>query len=227
MQQQHRAVRGRIPDNRTGTQRGDDDGHHVFDYYAEVVEAMIPILFAATATNFQTNGIGRLADAISCVVSEERNGEYEMRMEYPITGAHYSDIGNSKTIVVKASQTAGLQAFRIYKISKPISGRVTVLCRHISYQLAYIPFKAFSATSLAGALAGFKSLAFGLPASIGVTFILYLIIGAAAEMRFYIPVYSIILSVVSIFVVVFLSMWYASARIRKDNLMDDLKEENF
>ena len=74
---------------------------------------------------------------------------------------------------------------------------------------------------------GFKSLAFGLPASIGVTFILYLIIGAAAEMRFYIPVYSIILSVVSIFVVVFLSMWYASARIRKDNLMDDLKEENF
>ena len=120
---------------------------------------MIPILFAATATNFQTNGIGRLADAISCVVSEERNGEYEMRMEYPITGAHYSDIGNSKIIVVKASQTAGLQAFRIYKISKPISGRVTVLCRHISYQLAYIPFKAFSATSLAGALAGFKSMA--------------------------------------------------------------------
>ena len=118
---------------------------------------MIPILFSATATAFNTNGIGRLSDCISCVVREERNGEYEMEMEYPITGVHYSDITNSKIIVVKPSHAASLQAFRVYKITRPINGVVTVYCRHISYQLSFIPFKAFSAQSLAGALAGFKT----------------------------------------------------------------------
>lgn len=118
---------------------------------------MIPILFDAKATTFTTNGIGRLSDCISCVVREERNGEYEMEMEYPITGRHYSDLANSRIIVVKASQSSGLQAFRIYKITRPLSGVVLVFCRHISYQLSFIPFKSFSAQSLAGALAGFKT----------------------------------------------------------------------
>ena len=118
---------------------------------------MIPILFDAKATTFTTNGLGRLSDCASCVVREERNGEYELEMEYPITGAHYSDLSISKIIVVKASQSSGLQAFRIYKITKPLSGIVTVFCRHISYQLSFIPFKAFSAQSLAAALAGFKT----------------------------------------------------------------------
>lgn len=118
---------------------------------------MIPILFDAKATTFTTNGIGRLSDCISCVVREERNGEYEMEMEYPITGVHYADLSNSKIIVVKASQSSGLQAFRIYKITRPLSGVVLVCCRHISYQLSFIPFKAFSAQSLPAALAGFKT----------------------------------------------------------------------
>lgn len=118
---------------------------------------MIPILFDAKATTFTTNGIGRLSDCISCVVREERNGEYEMEMEYPITGVHYANLSNSKIIVVKASQSSGLQAFRIYKITRPLSGVVLVCCRHISYQLSFIPFKAFSAQSLAAALAGFKT----------------------------------------------------------------------
>lgn len=118
---------------------------------------MIPILFAASATAFTTNGIGRLADTISCEVTEERNGIYEMTLVYPMAGIHYGSIATSSIIVVKPSQSASLQAFRVYKISRPIGGRVTVYCRHISYQLNYIPFKPFSASSLAGALAGFKS----------------------------------------------------------------------
>ena len=37
---------------------------------------MIPILFAPNATVFTTNGVGRLSDAIKCVVHEERNGVF-------------------------------------------------------------------------------------------------------------------------------------------------------
>lgn len=31
--------------------------------------------------------IGFLADALSCVVSEERNGVFELTLTYPVTGA--------------------------------------------------------------------------------------------------------------------------------------------
>lgn len=118
---------------------------------------MIPILFDPSATVFNTNGIGRLSDTISCTVLEERNGLYEMEMEYPITGVHYSEIALSSIIVVKASPKSNLQAFRVYRISRPIGGKVTIDARHISYQLSYIPVRAFSANSLAGALSGFKT----------------------------------------------------------------------
>ena len=118
---------------------------------------MIPILFDSRATTFSTNGLGRLSDAIQCAVTEERNGIYEMTMLYPIDGKHYKDIGTSSIIVVKASPRAGLQAFRVYKITRPINGRVGISCRHISYQLNYIPVRPFSAASLANALAGFKT----------------------------------------------------------------------
>lgn len=118
---------------------------------------MIPILFAPSATAFTTNGVGRLSDAIRCEVTEVRNGEYELEMDYPVTGAHFDSITHSAIVAVIPSHGATLQAFRIYKISKPISGRVTVSARHISYQLSFIPVSPFSAQGLAAALAGFKS----------------------------------------------------------------------
>ena len=39
---------------------------------------MIPILFGARDTVDGSNGLGRLVDAISCEVEEERNGSYEL-----------------------------------------------------------------------------------------------------------------------------------------------------
>jgi phage-related protein len=41
---------------------------------------MIPILYDKDETEFKTNGLGRLSDAISCIVTEERNGIYELEM---------------------------------------------------------------------------------------------------------------------------------------------------
>ena len=118
---------------------------------------MLPILFPPEATSFVTNGIGRLSDAMACTVHEARNGEFELTMTYPVTGAHYSDIVHSAIIVAKPSARRSLQAFRIYKITKPLSGRVTVMARHISYQLSFIPVSPFSADNLTNALKGFKT----------------------------------------------------------------------
>ena len=122
---------------------------------------MNPILFSENSTTFTTNGIGRLSSAISCECVEERNGQYEVELTYPIDGQHYSDIGIRKIIVVIPSDGATLQAFRIYKISKPINGKVVINARHISYDLSKNTSMPFSITSspsaCAQALAGLKS----------------------------------------------------------------------
>lgn len=123
---------------------------------------MIPILFAENSTSFTTNGIGRLSDAFSCNVVEERNGQYELQMSYPMTGQHYSDIAIRSIIVAKPSANATLQAFRVYKVSKPINGKVTVFAQHISYDLSKnvsMPFSVTPASSTAcnSALQGLKT----------------------------------------------------------------------
>ena len=43
---------------------------------------MKPILFPEGQKDFSTNGLGRLPDAISCKVTEERNGQYELHMAW-------------------------------------------------------------------------------------------------------------------------------------------------
>ena len=46
---------------------------------------MIPILYSENETSFTTNGLGRLSDAIKCVVKEERNGIYECELPEGMT----------------------------------------------------------------------------------------------------------------------------------------------
>lgn len=122
---------------------------------------MKPILFTENSTTFTSNGIGRLSDAISCIVTEERNGMYELEMEYPIDGIHFSDIAIRSIIVATPCDGGTNQAFRVYQISKPISGIVTINAQHISYDLSKntcMPFSvAMDPTACASALAGLKS----------------------------------------------------------------------
>ena len=117
---------------------------------------MIPILFKSDATDFTTNGIGRLTDAISCTVTEERNGQYELEMQYPMDGQYYSEIKTSSIIAAIPYDGAKIQAFQVYKVSRAIGGRVTINAQHISYRLNWIPVMPFSASSLADTLEKIK-----------------------------------------------------------------------
>lgn len=118
---------------------------------------MIPILFSADATSFNNHGLGALADCTSCKVTEKRNGEYLLTMQYPLDGIHFKDIQKSCIIWVKPSDGANNQAFRIYKTKKPINGIVTIEAEHISYQLSMIPTMPFTAESASAALQGLKT----------------------------------------------------------------------
>ena len=55
-------------------------------------------LYESTETHFVTNGLGGLPDAISCYVEEERNGKYELEMEYPINGIRYKELSLRRII---------------------------------------------------------------------------------------------------------------------------------
>ena len=118
---------------------------------------MKPILFPSTATKFTTQGLGALSDAISCIVTEERNGLYELEMQYPQSGIHFSEIQNRCIIYAIPSPYREAQPFRVYRITRPINGIATIYAQHISYDLAGIPVNPFTAGSAAEALSGMAS----------------------------------------------------------------------
>lgn len=111
-----------------------------------------PILYSSTATTYTNNGLGVLSDALSCVVTEERNGAYELEMRYPVDGIHFSDIFQRSIILAKPNPVDDPQPFRVYRITSPLSGIVTVYAEHISYDLSGIPVSPFTATSAASAM---------------------------------------------------------------------------
>mgnify|MGYP000223847951 CR=1 FL=1 len=118
---------------------------------------MIPCLYASTETKFDNNGIGKLADAQSCVVTEKRNGSFELEIICPADGIHAESLEEGNIILAKPSDTGRTQPFRIYKIATPIDGKLVVKARHISYQLNFITVSPFATTSCTGALAGLEN----------------------------------------------------------------------
>ena len=116
-----------------------------------------PILYKATETNFDHNGIGILSACVSCEVTEEANGIFELTMQYPMDGIHYKYIADRSIIKSKADQFRDWQLFRVYAITKPMNGIVAVLAEHISYDLSGIPVKPFSAENAASALSLLKT----------------------------------------------------------------------
>lgn len=113
---------------------------------------MIPVLYPANSTSFTTFGLGTLTDTISCEVTEERNGVFECILKYPITGQHYKLIAKERIIKAKPNDTGEPQAFRIYRMTKPLDGVVTVYGQHISYDLANVPVMPFWVESRSPAL---------------------------------------------------------------------------
>lgn len=115
---------------------------------------MKPVLYAPDETNFTTNGLGALSDAISVIVEEERNGKFELTIKYPFDGIHFSDVKHSSIIKAKPHDNGNDQLFRVYKITSPLNKQCTIYAEHISYQLNYIPLMPFKAYDIQSALYG-------------------------------------------------------------------------
>lgn len=110
------------------------------------------ILYGATESEirnnglyFTNNGIGILADAIDAEVYEELNGQFELRMKYPVTGIHFAELQCDRYITAPPDPMREAQPFRIYRITKPLRGIVTVYARHWVYNLQKVVVMPFFA----------------------------------------------------------------------------------
>lgn len=76
-------------------------------------------------------------------------------------------------------------------------------------------------------LYGVKSLLFSLPASLAMTYLIYLVAADSGyAMSFYVPWDKFIIAIASVFIIVVLSMVYSIKKVNKENTVETLRNEN-
>lgn len=115
---------------------------------------MFPILYESIEipTVPSHNGLGVLADCISCYAEEKLNDIYELSLVYPKSGLHAKDLALNRFIKAKPNFTDDPQLFYIDRIGKELKGKFTVYCKHISYLLSGYPILYGSASDIQGAV---------------------------------------------------------------------------
>jgi len=117
---------------------------------------MSPILYGENSLGDGTDGLGYgvLADAISCIVTEELNGIFELHMTYPKSGVLFDEMMINRLIRVDASHLLKGQLFRIEKIETSLSGVARIYASHVSLIIRHIPTN--DLTWIAGVTPGFS-----------------------------------------------------------------------
>lgn len=121
---------------------------------------MRPILYDSNRTSFPAradNGLGILSDAISCKVTQELNGQYELELHYPVEGIHYGEIAQRSILRATVGPDGGLQPFRVYRIVPGMNGTAAVYARHIAYDLGGYVVSPFTAADASSAMTGIKN----------------------------------------------------------------------
>lgn len=84
-------------------------------------------LFEQHEQEFTSNGLGILDDVLKCVVTEVRNGKFELEMEYPIQGEYATELKENRYIYVAPNDYDAPHPFRIYEVASDLSaGHLTI-----------------------------------------------------------------------------------------------------
>lgn len=73
---------------------------------------------------------------------------------------------------------------------------------------------------------GLKSLLYSIPVSIAVSYLIYKNILGIVNMEFKLPIKPIIISILAVFIIVFITMRYSARKIKKENILEAIREEN-
>ena len=119
---------------------------------------MIPRLYAAGTTTFVNEGLGALADCLSCETSTAINGLPELNLTYPVAGVHADEIGERCIIVADQDHANAGQPYIVKEIDKCTPGTLKVYAVHLACDLLDgTGVEAFTADSLTNALLGLQS----------------------------------------------------------------------
>lgn len=96
----------------------------------------MPILYEANATDFNNLGLGPLVDTTVATVTEERNGQFILEMQYPVDGIRASLIAKNRILKVDAGHKLKDQRFVIKRINRIMGNdglSYSIYAEHISY----------------------------------------------------------------------------------------------
>lgn len=112
---------------------------------------VVGVMIIASSYPYTGNGLGGLPDALEAIVTHEINGQYELYFRYPLTGLHYEELQSGRIVMAKPDDITDAQPFRIYRITKPLNGIVSVYARHLCYDMQGIVVEPFTTDSLTNA----------------------------------------------------------------------------
>ena len=98
----------------------------------------------STLVSDTSNGLGQI-QPLSCVVTEELNGIYELDFTVNVNDKHYNDLKNSGLVKVTVGDGSE-QIFRVFKVDEPIAMVSSFHAQHITYDLSKVVVKPFTAT---------------------------------------------------------------------------------
>lgn len=73
---------------------------------------------------------------------------------------------------------------------------------------------------------GLKSLLYGLPVGILLSYLISKNMGMLVENSFHLPLPAIMISCFGVFIVVMISIWYQASKVKKENIIDTIRNEN-
>lgn len=95
-----------------------------------------PILYDNAASDYDTNGLGALSDALSCIVNRTFNQFPTLQMTYKRDGIHAKELQEGRIIMTDLGPDLVHQKFRINQIQKSVDNLI-VNATHIAGDIAY------------------------------------------------------------------------------------------
>lgn len=94
---------------------------------------MIPVLYSGIdmSSVFAKDRIGAIKNCSECKVTEERNGDYSLKLTTDVNDETADKISSQKVILAKPNPTDSNQLFTIYKTERQTDGIITAYAKHV------------------------------------------------------------------------------------------------
>ncbi len=101
-----------------------------------------------------------ISSPISCTVTEQRNGIFDLELIYPLNGTNADRLIPNAILMASPRRGASEEPFKIYEVEQTIDGTVTVRAHHLVYELDGIIGKDLKSTGIAAAVLEFNNTTF-------------------------------------------------------------------